>query len=391
MDNKCVIWGTGKVGQEIMDEVIRGGYTIEAYCDSDPKKIGKTINNIRIIGEEELLQSVKEGSVTHIIIGVQNPQYIKEIKERVKEKFPIDIKCLFYREIIDYQENEFLRENIKKIKFQWNIDFDSQSQIWIDNFMSEVEYWLYSVAQSEGILKDDYLRRINNEDFFGIDKERKEDFKFIQDKDIVLDIGCGLATKYGSRLDENKSIEVIPIDPLSSFYNHINLKYGKQQYKKCHFGMFEFIANMYPVNYANAIIINNALDHCIDPLKSVIECMYILKVNGTMYMRHRRAEALFEKYGGLHKWNLDYDNNNNFILWNKENAVNVTEELKEIAEIQVIHNEIIERERQEIIVIIVKKKDFALGEYIDIEEERYQLAKFIERFMQWTAGKKLLC
>lgn len=389
MDKKCVIWGTGKVGQEIMEDVIKGGYTVEAYCDSNAKRQGKEVNNIRIIGEEELLQSIKEGRITHIIIGVQNPQYIEEIKAKVKEKYPTNIKCVFYREIIDQQENEFLSENIKKIKFKWEIDFDSQSQIWLDNFMSEVEYWLYSVAKGRGILKDEYLSRINNDDFFGIDKESKEELRFIKDKDIVLDIGCGLATKYGCRLDGNKSVEVIPIDPLSSFYNLINSKYSQDKYKKCYFGMFEFIANMYPRNYANAIIINNALDHCIDPLKSIIECMYILQVNGTMYMKHRRAEALFEKYGGLHRWNLDYANSD-FILWNKENAVNVTEKLKDVAEVQVTHNETNERERQEIIVKIIKKKDFDLEKYIDIEKERYQLAKFIERFMQWTAEEKIL-
>jgi ubiquinone/menaquinone biosynthesis C-methylase UbiE len=98
----------------------------------------------------------------------------------------------------------------------------------------------------------------------------------------ILDIGCGLISMYGNYVGEKK-INLIAIDPLAHFYNIINERYQGELFseeKRSSFGMFEFMADFYEENYADYIIINNALDHCIDPFKSIIECLHVLKCGG---------------------------------------------------------------------------------------------------------------
>ena len=118
------------------------------------------------------------------------------------------------------------------------------------------------------------------------------------------------------------------------------------------------MACFYEENYADAIIINNALDHGIDPYKSIVECLAVLKKGKTMQLRHWKCEAIWACFDGLHKWNIDYDENNNFIIWNEKNIVNVSEKLAEYADIIVTHEEdMINEGKEYIIVKITKKKE----------------------------------
>lgn len=109
-----------------------------------------------------------------------------------------------------------------------------------------------------------------------------------------------------------------------------------------------------------------------------------------LHLNHRRAEALFVKYSGLHKWNIDYDKYDNFIVWNDKNAINVSQSLGDIVKIKVCHTDDYEkRKNQNIIVDITKIREFELSQFIDIKEERKLLAAFLGRLMDWIESQKL--
>ena len=132
-------------------------------------------------------------------------------------------------------------------------------------------------------------------------------------------------------------------------------------------------------------IVDNALDHCIDPWRSFVESLYVLKQNGHMFLNHRRAEAVYENWTGLHRWNIDCVNGE-LLIWNRENAINVTERLKEIAEIYVRYDEqITTRETQNVGVQVIKKKDFQLEQFLDMTQESAILTKCIEKLMEKLA------
>lgn len=180
------------------------------------------------------------------------------------------------------------------------------------------------------------------------------------------------------------AVKLVPVDALAHFYNVINdrIQDGYKKDYRCRFGLFEFLGNTFGRNYADYIIVDNALDHCIDPWRSLVECLYVLKTDGRMYMNHRRAEAVYEGWSGLHRWNIDCDGGD-LIIWNKENAVNVTERLKEIADISVTYDDAGGvRERQNLGVRIVKKKDFELSVFLGLHKENAVLTGMVDRLME---------
>ena len=89
-----------------------------------------------------------------------------------------------------------------------------------------------------------------------------------------------------------------------------------------------------------------------------------MKLGGVLHLNHRRTEGINGVYKGLHQWNLDYTEEDEFIIWNYDTAVNVSSRLADMAEVQVSHSgEGGSRENQYICVDLIKKKDFSIEDY----------------------------
>jgi len=376
--NRCAVWGTGFVGQKVAKMASTMGYDILTYCRS-PRLPEKTcIGEIPICTPEKLKQLFYDSKIDHIIIGIKNQDYLQEVQEMINGDFPKDISVIS----VDDIENKYLDEVQTHLSYRWNVDFQSQLMVWIQNFMSEVDFWVRDVACPTGQYHWSYLECLDNKEFGGIFDTSNEILSILKEKSIVMDIGCGLLSKYGTKLPNSQEIQLLAVDPLAPFYNQINQNYAGKRFRKSQFGLFEFIANFYPKNYCDLVLINNALDHCIDPYKSIIECLHILKVGGRMRLSHRRAEAVYEAYQGLHKWNIDVGSQGELIFWNLENAVNVSDSLKEICDIQIEYlGDKQSRKDQWITAYVTKTKDFQLEQLIDLKAERYNLAFFIGQLM----------
>lgn len=103
-------------------------------------------------------------------------------------------------------------------------------------------------------------------------------------------------------------------------------------------------------------------------------------------MNHGRMEGVVEGYAGLHQWNLDYDENDNFIIWNNEIMLNASKRLENIAEINVFHSdEKLPLENQSVWVEMIKKNDFNMDEYLDLSDEKKDMAQIIEKLMELMA------
>lgn len=179
--------------------------------------------------------------------------------------------------------------------FEWDVDLETYFLDWLDNIMSEVEYWVKEVANAQG-RRHEYNISCRNKTVF----THKSISKMIKTDEIVLDIGCGLMSKFGNRLEDGSKVQLVPVDALAHFYNQINgrIHDGLREGYQCRFGMFEFLGNIFGQGFADYIVIDNALDHCIDPWRSLVECLYVLKREGHMFLNHRRAEArLFMRIG----------------------------------------------------------------------------------------------
>lgn len=390
---RCIIWGAGEEGQIVKDYLAELNYEVYAFCDSNEALHERNRGGLKIISPYDIYNICKKEKIQAVIIGTRNKSFVREIKTHLKNLKINDIQILEENDV----ENQYLFEKCKKLNWIWNINFAEQSRIWIDHFMEEVEFWVEGLAKSNSPYHREYIERLSVQNFLEAadNKKYQELADSLPDHAIILDIGCGLVSRHGKNYD-SKRFELIAIDPLAHYYNIINQKFrggsisNDMERRVCHWGLFEFIANSYKKNFADAILIRNALDHCIDPYKSLIECLYILKVNGTILLDHRRAEAVYERYSGLHKWNLDLGYDNSFIIWNQKNSINVTESLSSIADIELYyeHDQNNDRLNQNIIITIKKKRDFNICEFIDLEKERYELAELLDSLMAWTANSE---
>lgn len=383
---KCIIWGVGKGGIRAQKAVLELGYTIECFVDSYIKN-SDMISGYRIIHPQDLEKEIKEADVDLIIIGVMKGQFVAEIEKYLVQNLSVPIEIKTVSQIYDIYREVCLKQKLKDLSYKWNIYFNEQAEQWIDNLKGEVRFHLEECAQERGRYHEGYLSKCVNKQF-GDDTELTYLRDYMNDGSVVMDLGCGLMTKYGTKLPNGDNIRLIPVDPLAYFYNKINAKYANDivvKDKESIFGLFEFIADFFDEGFCDVIVINNALDHGIDPYKSILESLYIIREGGILFLNHRPCEALYEAYDGLHKWNIDATDNGDFIIWNEYNAVNVSQKLSDIAEIKVYKSTDISWELSQIKITIIKKKQFLLSDYIDIGKESQMLAFLLSKIMsKWV-------
>jgi len=384
LKKKAVIWGAGTLGtSNLLCELLEQWYEIVAYCDSDQTKWGTKANGYTVISVSETMELGSTGAFDVIVIAIYDAAVILEIKTIIEEKLSPawSVEIFVYSEIADELEGAYISRMHKTLDFtRYQINYKKQYDIWLDNIMSEVDYWVNRVAKKNAPFRDDYCKRLDNDAFRSEltgNIDRLTDYLCRIKEPLVYDIGCGLAPRFGDILPNGNRISLVEIDPLAYFYNAVNARYAPTSgYKKITFGMFEYFSRFFDRNSADAVIINNALDHCIDPYKSIVESLMVLKPGGMLYLNHTRAEGINEKYDGLHQWNLDYTEDNDFIIWNYGSAVNVSRKLGNIASISIHHS------NGWVCVEMIKKKDFVPEQYIDADNEMEYMAFIVNRLME---------
>ena len=226
-----------------------------------------------------------------------------------------------------------------------------------DNKKKQVDSWIsgvsYEVAFWNGYLSNrknasDIVNRVTEKRelvLSGIslsDIENPMDYK-------VLDVGCGMVYANGQYMNGIKA-DFHYVDPLAEFYNEIATK-KKLDLPKIEFGMIEYLSSFYEKNTVSLIIVQNALDHCFDPLKGTRECLKTLKCGGKLYLFHRNNEAEHENYQGFHQYNITTENGH-LVFWNKEQHIDVNDFFADKFDIY------IEEIDDHIMAILTKKTDY---------------------------------
>ncbi|MCR4617788.1 MAG: methyltransferase domain-containing protein [Lachnospiraceae bacterium] len=330
LNNRIILWGAKERGRQIkriIDEYMEK--EVFLFVDSDKNLIGSEIGGVSVISPD-LLFSMYNSFDTDLIISCFNYDYEKEIYKILDE-------CGFKGRIIntyDFHNKYEVACLFKKSVKGYNVDFEKCMDKWIDNILSEVKFWDRDVASPQGEYWEYYKERINVKDF---KCERVE--KYIRENSLILDVGCGVCSQYGNKY-KGSSLRIVGVDPLAFFYNKLNNRYYKMKEMKdipteVQFGMFELLSYKFGDNYCDAILIDNALDHCIDPVNSLVECLRTVKVGGVVSTFHHFNEAYKASYSDMHQWNICSDTNNSFIIWNIYNYINVNELLGDFVEIEV--------------------------------------------------------
>lgn len=382
-DEKYIVCGAGKCAQG-MAKYTSQFFDILGYYDSNDSLWGKTFCGKSIFDKAQVIELCqKYQDNLYFIVSPIHAEVAAEIADVIKTEFR--------GRIIDKDvlQNDMMRrkhEENANGAGEYHVNFARQSMQWIEELVSEVRYWVNRVAKRNSTYHGEYLDNINNLKVKPAKGYHGENiFHYLKEGSVLMDVGCGAVSRYGSLLPDGGIVNLIAVDSLAHAYKKINDYYAPENKKTVMFGMFEFMAVFFRKNFADVILIENALDHCVDPLKSVVECLQVLKPSGLLRLYHHRAEAIWEGCLGLHKWNIDYNDNKEFIIWNENHYININKFFGDDVEIRVYAEGGEQRSSQYLTVELVKKETYDYLNYINLAEENVQLGKCINSMMAYMA------
>ena len=313
---KYIIYGISSVGKMLVKMLnrIKKEYLI---FDGNPNLWGEYYQNQKIIPSIELVNYVNEEYTLILCIrDDQEKAFISYCSQY--------IEVISWRDVIPYLISEYENE------VTYSTDYETNFKKWWFGLKSEIEFWEEAYAKPNGRKHNWYEKLIDNsifnDEFFDVTK--------IKDGWKILDVGSGIVSRYGENLGGNCKIELTAVDPLAAWYNIFNKKYNPEYNKKdVKFGLLEELSEQFDNNSMDMIIISNALDHCISPLACIFESLKVIRIGGCIYIKTLIREACNEKTVGLHQWNLDLNDEGEFILWNEDSFVNISKRLNEFCEI----------------------------------------------------------
>lgn len=377
MENgKICVWGAMTRGRQICGFLRQAGKKVEYIIDNNEALHGTEIDGILVVGLASVAGLLNRQDT--IIVGTYTTVNERQIREQIQNS-GFQGSVWGSMDFHDQFEIPYYCNEAKNRPYQ--TDFGYSLHRWLDNILEEVEFWNKEAASPQGVHYRHYLERIRPKEF---NCERIKNM--VKAGDVVLDAGSGICSQYGNQLSNTGRILLTGIDPLAAFYNEINRRFEKEheldfRIEPVKFGFFELLSFQYRGGHSDYILVDNALDHCIDPFTAVIECLRVLKPGGMLTMAHHVDEAYKAFYAGLHQWNICSDGNDDFVIWNEENYINVTEELREYADIETYREKINSDVTPFGIVVcnLVKKKEIPVGYSGD---ERARAGLLMEGFME---------
>lgn len=196
-------------------------------------------------------------------------------------------------------------------------------KFWLKNIHTEYDYW------NKGVKKD--KQRFVTQSYSIVDYEK--DLLNTKTEIRVLDVGCGPRGALRDKYDLPDNIKVYSCDPLAFMYMDILKKNDIKVEKEIEFCLAELLSVFYPENFFDYIIIQNALDHSINPQLAFEECLKLLKKDGVLYLLHEENEAEWCNYSGFHQWNFSLNPVGDFVISNKAVEVNINEKYSNIIDI----------------------------------------------------------
>lgn len=326
--NEVIIWGASQRGRLIYEALQVLGVRVTCFIDNNKRN---DFCDLKIMNPQDVILNLDNDSI--IIIASLRSSVTKEIKEEIINYGYKGSVMTSYDFYMNYERNALLFN--KKEKYV--IDYENKIKNWFDSFLDEVRFWRMQVADRKGDWHFSYR-----------DKFKKKEFQCerllkkiggLNGSEIILDVGCGICSPHG-KMWKGVPLNFVQVDPLAHFYNQINRRFmleinDDECVETVKFGMFELLSSFFGEEYCDYLLIDNALDHCIDPVRALKECINVVKTGGFVSLSHHTNEAYRENFYGLHQWNICCNGNNELCIWNNNDYINVNKELGANVEIEV--------------------------------------------------------
>lgn len=362
---RIIIFGGGAIGRRMIEILKSVNHTPYLVTDNNPELWETEVSGICVKAVADVLLMVAQDPEHYIFLICS--VYINEISGQIRQELGDMVSISTH----DNFSSDLLCSYSESEKQRYHIDYNKEVGTWTRNILSEVEFWFCKSRDEAGFIERRY----------GGDKVL--DYPYIQKKvsknDTVLDVGCGLVSNLGQLTAEQERYHLVPVDPLAYYYKKIIDRYSTHSRKEemyANFGMFEFLSYDYGTDIADVIFVGNALDHCIDPIKGILECIKVLKKDtGELVLFHFLNEGEKANYGGLHQWNLSVDQGD-LIIWNPKNYININKLLKGFADIEVsvVTTKHLKNNREASLARIRKTADFDAEALLGISDKSRMMA-----------------
>ncbi|KAF4684043.1 hypothetical protein FOZ60_008314 [Perkinsus olseni] len=131
----------------------------------------------------------------------------------------------------------------------------------------------------------------------------------------VLDVGSGPLSLIGMAWDGHP-VELVAVDPLAPLYKALLHQVGVDPIVYPVMGDVENLPRYFPTGSSFDLAVSiNALDHTIDPVKSIFGMLETVKPHGAALLVCHRNEAEREYGKGLHQWNFDVSPDGHLLVW----------------------------------------------------------------------------
>lgn len=201
-------------------------------------------------------------------------------------------------------------------------NIDEHIEEWISGIPSEISFWRTWVRDQGGQWKNEFQQRTSGNFQFNLPAA----LRFVSNGAVrILDAGSGPISNIGT-FCEGVKIELVACDPLANFYEEILKEFEIRPPVITEFAFVEDLESCYSTNSFDVAHVRNALDHSFSPLIGIKSLLSVVRPMGCVILIHYENEAEHEHYSGFHKWNFS-TNDGRFIIWNKENKIDVGLEL----------------------------------------------------------------
>ena len=204
-----------------------------------------------------------------------------------------------------------------------------QIRAWQSGIASERTFWDNWFAAKGGRWPQDFAKRLQADaeiEEWLLGPDPRPDIR-------ILDVGAGPMTILG-RYYKGRPLDITACDPLAPIYAQLAIKHGVTPPVVTHAAFAEDLSSFYAVDSFDLVHCRNARDHSFDPVRGVSEMLKVAKLGGRVLLRHFTDEAEHGKYGGFHQWNFTASSGD-FIVWNPEARIDVTEQLRSVADTDV--------------------------------------------------------
>jgi ubiquinone/menaquinone biosynthesis C-methylase UbiE len=166
----------------------------------------------------------------------------------------------------------------------------------------------------------------------------------------IAELGAGMFCTIGS-LWKSAKIKVYPSDALADEFNQILKAAGITPLIPVEKQDMETLT--YPDNFFDIVHCVNALDHCSDPLRVIKEMYRVAKPSGYIYLRHFVNVGEHEQYSGLHMWNIDINDKEDCVIWNKDKRFLLSDYFKGFKSVK---KKEMDYETEDMVVSILRKE-----------------------------------